>query len=251
MLCWCSNKMKLSVIIPNYGQHELCVVHVRECMKSEVVPDEIIVVNDGGDPKLKDMLKELDLNTRIIYARINEDITWNYNGACNLGFWLSSGDYISIEDVDHIPLRVAYKNAIETLKDDTIDRVCFGRNWVSIDDALSKPFEEWEPYGKLGPNQMVTILRRSVYLRLKGQDERFCGRYGYMAYNFAGQYRKLNIRSKQVGQFYIIKDGSEPNMKRGMSVENRRLYKGNANDKHFHNKSGILNFTFDFEYLNL
>lgn len=241
--------MKLSVLIPNYGQHELCVVHLRECMNSSVVPDEIIIVNDGGDPKLKDMLKKLKLNTRVIYARINEDILWGYNGACNLAFWLSRGDLISIEDVDHIPLRNAYRDAIETAKDKTIDRICFGRNWVSIEDAFSKPFEEWKPYGKLGPNQMVTILRRDVYLRLKGQDERFCGRYGYMAYDWASRYRKIPIRSKQIGQFYIIKDGSEPNMNRSMSPINRNFYKENANSNKLHNNFGILNFSFTYEIL--
>ena len=44
--------MTLSIIITAYDQEELTVVHVRECMNSTLLPDEIIVVNDHGDPNL-------------------------------------------------------------------------------------------------------------------------------------------------------------------------------------------------------
>jgi len=239
-------KNNISVIIPTYHNTDLCVVHVREIMNSIVVPDEIVVVDDCGDPAVKDRLAELPKNTKVIYARINEDIIWNYNGACNLAVWLSHGEFISIEDVDHIPLRDAYKNALGVLEDESISRVTFGRNWVPIKDVLEKPFEEWQPYGKLGPNQMVTIIRRDVYLKLKGQDERLCGRYGFMAYNWAASYRKLGIRSKQVGQFYIVKDAEEQGMKRGMSLKNRQIYRENANSPALHSPHGILNFTYEY-----
>lgn len=240
---------KISVIIPTYWNSDLCVAHVRECMNSSVIPDEIIVVNDGGDPELENKLKVLELKTKIIYARINEDITWNYNGACNLGFWLSRGDIISLEDVDHIPLRDAYKNGLGLLKDPAIDRITFGRNWVAIKDVLEKPFEEWKPYGKLGPNQMVSMFRRNVYLKLKGQDERFCGRYGYMAYDWAFRYRKLGIQSKMTGQFYIIKDAEEKNMVRGMSKINKGFYVENRLADRLHSNYGMLNFTYTYKEL--
>ena len=41
--------MNLSVIIPIYSRIELVAVHLREIMKSSKIPDEIIIVNDGGD----------------------------------------------------------------------------------------------------------------------------------------------------------------------------------------------------------
>jgi len=243
--------MKLSVIIPSYNRHDLAKIHVRECMNSERVPDEIIVVNDGGPEDLRDKLKELNLKTKVIYARIREDITWNYNGACNLGFWLSGGDAISLEDVDHIPLRTTYGTALSALENDpALMRVCYARQWVWLEEALSKPFDEWKPWGKLGPNQMVTTIRRDMYIKLKGQDERFCGRYGWMAYDWASRYRRLTgFKSTRIGNFYIIKEGSEPNMKRGMSPENLKYYRENARSPHIHSSHGILNFTYDYEVL--
>ena len=241
---------KISVVIPTYWQADLCVVHVRECMNSSRPPDEIIVVNDCGDPTLLDKLKQLTLTVPVIYAFIREDIVWNYNGACNLGVWLSSGDLISIEDADHVPWRNAYKDAEIALQNKVYDRVHFSRRWVPIKDTQEKPFEQWEPYGKLGPNQMVTIIRRELYLRLKGQDERFCGRYGYMAYDWASRYRKLNISSVKCDGFFIIKDGSENNMQRSMSKVNREFYKHNARAPWHHSTHGMLNFTYDFQRLS-
>ena len=40
--------MRLSVVITAYDQHPLTVMHVREVMNSTRLPDEIVVVNDGG-----------------------------------------------------------------------------------------------------------------------------------------------------------------------------------------------------------
>lgn len=241
--------MKLSVIIPTYHQTDLCVVHVRECMNSTVKPDEIIVVNDGGDDELRQKLIDLPRTVPVVYAKVREDITWNYNGACNLGFWLSKGDIIALEDVDHIPLRKTYENGLHGLEDPKYDRAHFNRQWVPIADVLSKPFEQWTPYGRLGPNQMVTMFKRDLYLRLKGQDERFCGRYGYMAYDWASRYRKLGVASIKCESYYIIKDGSEQNMVRGMSPVNREFYKLNARAPWVHSNHGMLNFTYTYERL--
>ena len=80
---------KLSVLITAFNQHPVTVLHVKESMNSTRVPDEIVVVNDNGTPDLLDMLKEIPRKCPIHYARINEDILWNYTGARNLAFWIS------------------------------------------------------------------------------------------------------------------------------------------------------------------
>ena len=51
----------LSIIIPAYDQHEVTALHVREIMKSTRLPDEVIVVNDGGADDLKDKLKQFKI----------------------------------------------------------------------------------------------------------------------------------------------------------------------------------------------
>lgn len=241
--------MKLSIIVPAYRRHLLTVRAVQETMLSTRVPDEIIVVNDGGDPMLRDMLYALSRNTTIIYARIEEDILWNYNGAVNLGCWLSTGDILCIQDTDHIPARVAFENGLKIFEDmPEIGRVSYDRKIVQIAD-MDKPIEEWVSTGRLGTNQMVSLLRRDVYLALKGQDERFAGHYGYMAYDFPWRRDKiLGVKTQKASYYWaVFGDQGEPGLKRGLSRENRSLYHENVNAGKLHPMHGILNFHFTYE----
>ena len=215
------------------------------------MPDEIIVVNDGGDPNLREMLLALPKKCPIIYARINQDILWNYNGAINLGFWISRGDLIAIEDTDHIPSRDAYENSIRVLRENpNVSRICFQRNIVDIKDVLSKPMAEWTAERQWGPNQMVSILRREVYSKMKGQDERFCGQYGWMTYDWVFRYKKMaKIESQLVNSFWAVIDGGEPGLVRGMSPKNYGFYQENARLLRLQPPGGILNFTYTIETL--
>ena len=244
---------RLSVIIPAYNTHELTAIHVKACMEATRVPDEIIVVNDGGTEDLKDKLLALKpFNTKIIYARVDQDITWNYNGACNLGVWISTGDYIILEDSDHIPGKEAYENGIKIL--DTrpeLSRVGYNRRIVPLDDVLHKPFERWDmSLTHIGTNVMVQMLRRELYITLKGQDERMCGRYGWMGHDWARRRDTMaGCKGIKSQWFYLVKDGSSPNMVRGMSRENVAVYRDNMKFKRLQPPRGILNFTYSYAVL--
>ncbi len=184
----------------------------------------------------------------IVYARIEEDIPWAYNMACNLGIWLSRGDIIALEDTDHIPARDAYKNGLQVFADNPdVDRVSFARNIVQI-STMSGPLEEWVSTGHMGSNQMVAMLRRDVYLRLKGQDERMCGEYGYFAYDFPYRRDKiLGVKTMKADSYWaVFGDEGEPSLKRGLSQRNRRLYHENANAGKLHSTHGILNCHYEF-----
>lgn len=243
---------RLTVIIPAYRRHPLTVRAVEETMKSFRVPDEIVVVNDGGDPSLRDMLYGLKRNTKIIYARIEEDILWNYNGAVNLGCWLSTGDILGIQDTDHIPAREAFTNGLRVLRENPdVGRVSYGRKIVDVSN-IDKPMDEWESNGSLGTNQMVALLRREVYLALKGQDERMAGNYGWMSYDFPYRRDKLlGVKSMKSNYYWaVFGDQGEPGLQRGLSNENRKVYKDNVNAGKLHSIHGILNFHYTFETWN-
>ena len=237
--------MKLSVVIPAYKQTDLTIVHIRECMNSSRIPDEIVVVNDFGDTTLKDRIAELPRKCPIVYGYIREELGFGYHASCNLGIWLSRGDFITLEDADHIPLRDAYKNAVALLEEKPeLNRIGFRRQWVPILDTLTKPFEEWTPYGGLGSNAMVAMYRRELLLDTKGCNEEML-EYGWLAYSFKARMMKVGLIGAVVNGFYIVKDGSEQNIKRNMSKKNRELYKKDARHTHFHNSFGLLNFEFD------
>jgi len=240
--------VKLSTIIPAYRRHPLTVRAVEETLKSTRVPDEIIVVNDGGDPILKEMLPK---GRGIIYARVEEDILWNYNGACNLGFYLSTGDVFVLQDTDHIPYRTAYENALQVLEEHPeVLRIGFRRSVVNIDEVMAKPMEEWTAIKGWGTNVMVTMMRREVYLKTKGQDEQLCGNYGWMGYDWMAKLKKLSVKTSTVNLFWaVVGDEGEPGMTRGLSLPNRRIYRNNAKDTHIHSGHGILNFHYEYQIL--
>jgi len=241
--------MKLSTIVLAYSRHEMTVRHVEECLKSTRIPDELIVVNDGGDPALKEKLPK-----GITYAYITEDILWNYNGACNLGFWLASGDIIALEDTDHIPGREVYADAVkffENPDNKNIERLAFSRNVIEQSE-LSKPMEEWVVSRNWGANDMVSVMRRSLYTRMKGQDERFARKYGYFAYDWKYRMKKLGVKSAKIhGYNAIVGDGGEPGLQRGLSPKNRSLLHENANRPQNDGQysGGMLNFNFTVETL--
>ena len=237
---------KLSVIIPVYQKHELAVVHVRECMSSTRIPDEIIVVNDGGEDDLKDKLQQLEKKTKIIYAKIlPPKIAWNYTGARNLGFWLSSGNLISIEDQDHIPHKDFYAET-EKILDEHPELMRCKSKWrweILEEDILTKPVEQWVSQGGRCPHHDCAVLRRELYLKIKGYDERFAGEYGWSNTNWRRRLKMAGYEEAgNAGFQYVVKTPKT----RGLSYRNFRLAKQN---KTIQSPLGILNFQYEFEVL--
>lgn len=246
--------MRLSTIIVAYNTHELTAVHVRECMNAELVPDEIIVVNDGGTEDLKDKLLQLEKKTRLVYVRVTQDIPWNYNGAFNVGFWCSRGDYVALEDSDHIPFRQAYKEGVEALdKDPKLGRVTFGRVIVDIEDVLKKPHEQWVQGKHLGVHENTEILRREVFINMKGNDERFVNKYGWIGYDWVHRRNRsleqLGMGYKKFGSFWMVHGGNCPGIEHHMNSQNYHIMRRNTKLRLIQHPEGILKFNFTYEVL--
>lgn len=242
----------LSIIITALDKPKITATHVRECMNSTVIPDEIIVVNDCGDDSLRDELLKLEKKTKIIYAKVLDDIPWNYNGACNLGAWLSTGDIIGFEDTDNIPQKDFYKGALEILASKpNIGRVIGKHRYDVTSEGLDKPVDEWEVIGGRGPNQGSYLMRRDIYLKLKGQNEEMCGRYGWMYYEW--KRRLLNpdkggTEFSSFGHFYYVTDG-QCGLGHKNERENYGLLNKSTREPHPHSELGILNFKYEYEEL--
>lgn len=172
---------KLSVVIVVYNQDETAVVHVREAMNASRMPDEIIVVDDCGEKGLKEKLLKLEMKCPLTYARVLEDIPWNYTGARNLGVWLSTGDLISVEDVDNIPSKEAYKDAIKFFEDNPNEsHLLYGRRARVFKDMVTTlPSDKWTYKGTRPYHTDTCMIRRDLFLRAKGCDERFAGKYAW------------------------------------------------------------------------
>ena len=242
--------MRLSTILTAFDHHDITVAHIRECMNATILPDEIIVVNDAGTPDLREKLLALPKKTKLIYARINERIVWNYIGACNLGFWLSRGDFISYEDNDNIPHKDFYDSSLKVMEENKEVGLVFGKIRYDVSEKdLDKPQNEWKVLAHRGPNRGTYLIRREIYSQLKGQDERFCGRYGWMWYDFRHRLlNRANTKFSETGSFYYVVEG-QSNLSRKVSSENYHIYHRNIIDKVIQSSLGILNFTYTVEVL--
>ncbi len=246
----------LTVCITAYNQEKLTVAHVIGCMSSSKIPDEIIVVNDGGNVFLKEMLKSIpDRKCPIIYARITEDIRWNQNGARNLAIWLSRGDLLAFEDNDHIPHKDFYKDAIELINKG-YDRVCVKKRLViSEQDIYNKPMSEWKPIHTRGTAQIISIIKRENIVNIKGFDENYCGHYGWEVPDFVERINKIGEKTIGSGFYYVAPVFSRTKDREFMGINNRpkmelvnyHLQMRNRRNNIIQPQKGILNFQWTYE----
>jgi len=265
-------KPKISVLITSYNRHDLTKVHVRECMNSTLMPDEIIVVNDHGDPCLKDMLKELDIKTKIIYAYILDDIPWNYTGARNLAACLSTGDYLISEDNDNIPNNNLYALMLKHLQEhpETALVLGWGRPVIEVKDMIKYPISEWEKYAKrkAPPHNDSFMIRREIYWKMKGYDEKFAGAYAWVCTDWNRRLVRggFNVHRVKAQYFTAVGDGTvvcecgKSKKERAKTVicpdcnfaykrMSYRNYELSRRKTHVQPSGGILNFTYEFEEL--
>jgi glycosyltransferase involved in cell wall biosynthesis len=236
---------KISVLISCFNRDELACVHVRECQNGTLIPDEIIVVDDCGELGLKEKLEKLEKKTKLIYARIlPPKIPMNYTGARNLGLFISTGDYISVEDNDHIPDRNYYQDCVNAFKEHPeYKRLKTNKRWVvSEEDVLTKPFEEWKVIGKRPCHQDVSFNKRETLLKLKGYDERFAGEYGWCSTDINRRISRAGIICGNAGYQFVVYSEKT----RGLSHRNWTYAR---TQREIQSPVGILNFNYSVEVL--
>ena len=246
--------MTISTIIPAYKQDELIKHHVEFCMASEIVPKEIIVVNDGGPDTLRDKLLEINKTTKLVYAKITQDIAWNQVGARNLGVWLSTGDYLAMEDADHLPHKDFYTVASKKL-DEGFDIVIALKRWSLNMANLRKG--DMTLVGTRGTHKFVSLMKRDVWLKMKGFDERFAGHYGWDVPDWKRKVQRHGFKYAQIGYYYHIEDGLAPGGWRRVDANNKRFPEGdnykflidNDRNNRLQHPNGILNFDYTYEIL--
>ncbi len=237
---------KLSVCISAFDQHEVTVAHVKGCMESTVVPYEIIVVNDHGDKSLREMLLEIERKCPITYAYVENDIPWNYTGARNLGVWLSKGEFLAMEDTDHIPHPEFYEQALKLLEDrPEVGRV-LSKNRLKVrkEEVIKKPVSECEEIGTTTFHRDTQILRRDTFLRMKGCDEQFAGAYAWACTDWRRRLNRAGIISDNIGHYYLVVGAETQSLVHRKSYRNYELARKKT---HIQSPKGILNFTYTFE----
>ncbi len=194
---------------------------------------------------LEKIVEKYNKKTRVIYAYINEDIKWNYTGSRNLAFWISRGDFISVEDNDHIPSRKYYEDSLKAFEENPeIDKTKSHKRWVvDRNDVLTKEVEDWDVLASRPAHQDCNIITRELYIKVKGYDERFAGAYGWSATDWRRRTLRAGVKSKDAGYLYVLQSPKT----RGLSGRNYHLAR---NQDKMQSPNGVINFTYEYEILS-
>lgn len=92
--------MKVSVVTPTWQRHDLVLSRCVPSVAAQTIPVEHVVVSDGPDPVLRDLLA----GTGVVYAEVDQ----HYDDAVNVGararnrgLEVATGDYIAYLDDDN------------------------------------------------------------------------------------------------------------------------------------------------------
>lgn len=189
---------RLAVVMPVYKNEDLAIRHIQLIRQATHLPDELIIVNDGG-PDFADRLTP-DLwwsGLRVVYARILMDIPWNgFTGGRNLGTWLSTAEIISFEDVPDPPFPQLYERAMDlfTRMPDLV-QLKHKADCAPLESVMSPDFD-WSPTSHLGITNGPCQVRRSALLEIGAYDEDFSGRYGH-------EDTLLSWQLEQIGRVHV------------------------------------------------
>ena len=196
---------KLSVIIAVLDSHEVVkrqLLHFQKMLFSNDNDVEFIIVDDGSDPPLQDWLilnmDKIEINCMIIQT--NDKRKWSQPCARNAGAKIARSQKFLMTDIDH----VISKEAIQFCVDSNEDKVMFPRQWAVLDkdgsinqgdrilEAYGLPSKIFKERGLNGGMHHNTfMIKRSLFEKLEGYDESFCGKYGGDDTNFSNRYSDL------------------------------------------------------------
>jgi glycosyltransferase involved in cell wall biosynthesis len=95
--------MKLTLIITTYNWPEALSLVIKSASQQTILPDEIIIADDGSDDRTKDLISRLnkEINLRIVHSW-QEDKGFRVSRSRNKAILKSTGDYIILIDGDTI-----------------------------------------------------------------------------------------------------------------------------------------------------
>jgi glycosyltransferase involved in cell wall biosynthesis len=95
-----SNVDSITVITPTWQRHDLLLSRCIPSVKAQTIPVEHVVVSDGPDPQLRELLA----GTGVVYAELAEHIDDPLDLGCrarNRGLELADGDLVAYLDDDN------------------------------------------------------------------------------------------------------------------------------------------------------
>lgn len=154
--------MKLSIVISVYQSYEIVRRQVLY-LESLKLPFELIIVDDGSDPPIKEAS----------YQTGNK-LAWTQGLGRNLGASKATGEYLFMTDIDHI----LSKEAIEDALNFTGNKMVFRRQIAVLDEngKLTQDREVLKHWGYEKENLDASVhgntfvMKRSIFEELGGYD---------------------------------------------------------------------------------
>ena len=175
----------LSIIVPVYNSHRVVSRHIKHFDKMNLPDDiEIIFMDDGSNPPLKEYIGQIKCNNFYIYPT-GDTRPWTQPCAKNLGVKISQGEYIFITDVDHILPKEVVMEAYKFRG----DKMGFTRSFaiLSHNGEIFKDPESLFKYG-FNRNQYTRrgrrvyihtntfVMRKKIFEEIGGYKERLCNK---------------------------------------------------------------------------
>ena len=194
---------KLSIIVSVLNSHELVrrqLIYLNGVLDADC---ELILLDDGSIPALRDVVDSVQKNYDFRLIETGNFEKWTQPAARNLGAREAKYERLLFFDIDHFLTR----QIIEYAKVDEIDRMFFQRLPGILDEnGVITPVD-----AKLDRNVHVNsfMIRKSLFNKVGGYDERFCGQYGHDDTDLNRRLQGLNIQQAVRGVGYTLNGTGE------------------------------------------
>ncbi len=173
--------MKLSVVIPVYNEKNTMEEIVKLVKSVEGIDKEIVIVDDASKDGTVEILKKLQVSQpdlKIFFKEVNK----GKGDTLRIGFRMTSGDYVIVQDADLEYDPQDYKKLIRTLDEEGVDVVYGSR--------FSGNYEDMSNLHYFG-NKLLT-LATNLFFGVMLTDMETC--YKLIPGDFA---RKIDIKSSR------------------------------------------------------
>jgi hypothetical protein len=188
-----SPKKRMSLIASVLDSHEVVrrqLLHLEGILTAEC---ELILIDDGSEPALEATCVRVRRTLDLVLHATNDKRPWTQPRGRNIGASLARSDRLLFFDIDHILTREVVRLCMAY----SGDKLHWARRAGVLDDEgrLVTDRSTLAEYGLKKEGVSVHgnsfMVRRELFRRLGGYDERFCGRYGGDDIDFNERYERL------------------------------------------------------------
>ncbi|GAB1402670.1 glycosyltransferase family 2 protein [Elusimicrobiota bacterium] len=148
--------MQISLITTTYNRPEVLKIQLHDIFNQSVLPDEIIIADDGSIDITRKMISEESKHTHIPIKHVwHEDTGWNVSTIRNKAIAVATGDYIILVD-DHMGL---HHNFIKDHLRHSMENIFIQGSRVMLGENITRKY--------IDGFRKINIFSRDIENRLK------------------------------------------------------------------------------------